>query len=181
MARVKPAVQPRQRPRGARYADEALQRLAHRAGRVLLAQQRQVATAESCTGGWIAKALTDIAGSSAWFDAGFVTYSNNAKTRQLGVPARTIAAEGAVSEAVVRAMAAGALRLTGVSDAIAVSGIAGPGGAVPGKPVGTVWLCWARAGTRSIHYRTELCRFRGDRELVRRKTVQLALLGLLRP
>ena len=98
--------------------------------------RQRVATAESCTGGWIAKALTDVAGSSEWFEEGIVTYSNAAKQRRLGVPRRLLAAGGAVSEATVRAMAAGLLRHSAAAVAIAVSGIAGPGGAVAGKPVG---------------------------------------------
>jgi nicotinamide-nucleotide amidase len=102
----------------------------------------RLATAESCTGGLIAAACTSVAGSSDWFDRGFVSYSNEAKTAMLGVPAALIAAEGAVSEAVVRAMVAGALHHSAATLAVAVTGIAGPGGAVPGKPVGTVWLGW---------------------------------------
>ena len=105
---------------------------------------RRLVTAESCTGGWIAKLCTDIAGSSDWFDCGFVCYSNAAKTRDLGVPEKLIETEGAVSDAVVRAMAEGAIARTGANVAIAVSGIAGPGGAVPGKPVGTVWFALAQ-------------------------------------
>jgi nicotinamide-nucleotide amidase len=158
--------------------DSALARLARLAGSELLARDQCVATAESCTGGWIAKALTDVAGSSEWFEAGFVVYSNAAKRRQLGVRRRLLEADGAVSEAVVRAMAQGALRKTSAAVAVAVSGIAGPGGAVPGKPVGTVWLCWARRGARGVSTRSELHHFRGDRELVRRKTVRRALQGL---
>jgi len=138
-----------------------------------------VATAESCTGGWIAKVLTDIPGSSRWFEEGFVTYSNAAKMRSLGVPDRVLANSGAVSEAVVKAMARGALLRSAAAIAVAVSGIAGPGGAVPGKPVGTVWLCWAvRHGSRT-RVSTELRHFRGNRDAVRRKTVRVALQGLL--
>ena len=125
--------------------DKGLLRLAARVGRHLLHSGRYVCTAESCTGGWIAKALTDVAGSSQWFCEGFVTYSNDAKFRRLGVPRSLIARDGAVSRAVARAMAGGALRRTGAQLAVAVTGIAGPDGAVPGKPVGTVWLCWAQA------------------------------------
>ncbi len=136
-------------------------------------------TAESCTGGWIAKALTDVAGSSQWFCEGFVTYSNDAKIRRLGVPRSLIARDGAVSRAVARAMAGGALRRTGAQLAVAVTGIAGPDGAVPGKPVGTVWLCWAERRGRGIRSIAQCKRLRGDRETVRRKTVRLALKGLL--
>ncbi len=161
------------------HNDESLARLAARVGRQMLKQGRTVATAESCTGGWIAKALTDIAGSSQWFTEGFVTYSNAAKMRHLGVRAAVLEDEGAVSEATVRAMAAGALRRSGAHLAVAVTGIAGPGGAVPGKPVGTVWLSWAQRRGRGLHVVATLKTFRGDRDAVRRKTVRAALLGLL--
>jgi len=145
------------------------------------------ATAESCTGGWIAKTLTDIAGSSQWFSEGFVTYGNDAKVRRLGVPRAVLKAEGAVSEAAARAMAMGALVRSGAQVAVAVTGIAGPGGAVPGKPVGTVWLAWAvtqgRGRTQGrgpkIRVSTELRHFKGDRDAVRRKTVGVALAGIL--
>lgn len=160
-------------------SDVELARLAARVGRHLLKTRRQAATAESCTGGWVAKALTDIAGSSDWFTEGFVTYSNDAKVRRLGVPRAVLLKNGAVSQATVRAMAAGALRRSNAKIAVAVTGIAGPGGAVPGKPVGTVWLGWAVRGRRAIRVTTSLRRFRGDRETVRRKTVRAALEGLL--
>ena len=137
--------------------------------------QRSVATAESCTGGWIAKALTDIAGSSQWFIEGFVTYSNESKVLRLGVPRSVLRSEGAVSEAAVRAMATGALKHSGAQLAVAVTGIAGPGGAVPGKPVGTVWLGWAERHGRAIRVAVQLKHFRGDREAVRRKSVAYAL------
>ena len=159
--------------------DHDLARLAARVGRRLLDGRRGVATAESCTGGWIAKALTDIAGSSQWFVEGFVTYSNESKVQRLGVPRSVLRTQGAVSEATVRAMAAGALKRTGAQLAVAVTGIAGPGGAVPGKPVGTVWLGWAERRGRRVHVDAELKHFRGDREAVRRKTVRAALAGLL--
>ncbi len=161
--------------------DPGLARLAARVGRRLRADGESVTTAESCTGGWIAKALTDIAGSSQWFGEGFVTYSNTAKQRRLGVARALLVRHGAVSEAVVRAMARGALRLTGATLAVAVSGIAGPDGGTHRKPVGTVWLCWARRRGRALRFTTERRRFRGDREAVRRKTVRLALQGLLVP
>jgi nicotinamide-nucleotide amidase len=138
-----------------------------------------VATAESCTGGWITKAITDIAGSSQWLLEGFVTYSDEAKTRQLGVSRSVLKTNGAVSEATVRAMAAGALRRSGAQIAVAVTGIAGPGGAVAGKPVGTVWLGWATRRGRTVHVDALLKHFRGNREAVRRKTVRAALEGLL--
>src|SRR5271165_6965228 len=123
--------------------DAELKQLAARVGRRLLGAHRVVATAESCTGGWIAKACTDVAGSSQWFGEGFVTYSNAAKRRRLGVHRTLLDKHGAVSEQVVRAMAKGALRRAQAQVAVAVTGIAGPDGAVPGKPVGTVWLAWA--------------------------------------
>jgi nicotinamide-nucleotide amidase len=161
-------------------SDVELKRLAARVGRHLLKERRHAATAESCTGGWIAKALTDIAGSSDWFVEGFVTYSNESKVRQLGVPSAVLQKKGAVSEATVRAMAAGALRRSKAQVAVAVTGIAGPGGAVPGKPVGTVWLGWATRRSGVIRVATALKLFRGDRETVRRKAVRAALRGLLK-
>jgi nicotinamide-nucleotide amidase len=160
-------------------SDHDLAQLAARVGRRLLASQHTVATAESCTGGWIAKTLTDIAGSSQWFAEGFVTYSNESKVSRLGVPHSVLRSDGAVSEAAVRAMAAGALKRSGAQRAVAVTGIAGPGGAVPGKPVGTVWLGWAERRGRGIRIAVQLKHFRGDRETVRRKTVRAALEGLL--
>ena len=159
--------------------DAELARLAARVGRRLLARRRAVATAESCTGGWIAKALTDVAGSSQWFVEGFVTYSDAAKRQRLGVPLSVLKRHGAVSEATVRAMARGALKRTAAQVAVAVTGIAGPGGAVPGKPVGTVWLGWAARHGRAIRVAVRLQHFRGDRDAVRRKTVRAALQGLL--
>src|SRR5258708_7340723 len=133
-----------------RNTDHDLARLAARVGRHLLDGRRGVATAESCTGGWIAKALTDIAGSSQWFVEGFVTYSNESKVQRLGVPRTVLQTQGAVSEATVRAMAAGALRRTGAQLAVAGTGIAGPGGAVPGKPVGTGLLRLAERPRPSV-------------------------------
>ena len=135
-----------------------------------------MATAESCTGGLIAAACTSVAGSSDWFERGFVSYSNAAKTELLGVDAALIAAHGAVSEAVVRAMAQGALARAGVDLAVAVTGIAGPGGATPGKPVGTVWLAIARSGEAVQAERLQLA---GDRAAVRAQTVAIALDRLL--
>jgi nicotinamide-nucleotide amidase len=159
-------------------SDAKLKLLAARVGRRLLNAQRSVATAESCTGGWIAKALTDTAGSSQWFSEGFVTYSNESKTRRLGVPRAILEKNGAVSEQTVRAMASGALRRTKAQMAVAVTGIAGPDGAVPGKPVGTVWLGWATRHGAAMRVTTQLRHFRGDRDAVRRKTVRAALEGL---
>jgi nicotinamide-nucleotide amidase len=162
-----------------RNSDLDLARLAARVGRHMLRAKRSVATAESCTGGWIAKALTDIAGSSRWFVEGFVTYSDESKRRRVGVPRSVLERHGAVSEAAVRAMAIGALRRARAQRVVAVTGIAGPGGAVPGKPVGTVWLAWAERRGRSVRVAVQLKHFRGNREIVRRKTVRAALQGLL--
>jgi nicotinamide-nucleotide amidase len=159
--------------------DAELKRLASQVGRRLLAGKRCVATAESCTGGWIAKALTDIAGSSRWFVEGFVTYSDDAKRRRLGVARSALDAHGAVSEAVVRAMAVGALQRTGAALAVAVTGIAGPGGAVPGKPAGTVWLGWAARRGHRVTVVARRRQFAGDRDAVRRQSVVAALKGLL--
>lgn len=131
----------------------------------------RIATAESCTGGLIAAACTQLAGSSDWFDRGFVTYSNAAKIELLGVDSTLIEAQGAVSEAVARAMVQGALRCAPVDLALAVTGIAGPGGAVPGKPVGTVWLAWGTVAD----VRTELLQLGGDRDAVRGASVHAAL------
>jgi len=136
----------------------------------------KLATAESCTGGLIAAACTTVAGSSDWFERGLVTYSNAAKSELLGVDATLIEGHGAVSEAVARAMAAGALARAPVQMALAVTGIAGPGGATPGKPVGTVWLALALAPGRVDAWRLQLG---GDRAAVRAQTVQAALQAAL--
>ena len=135
----------------------------------------RIATAESCTGGLIAAACTAVAGSSDWFERGFVTYSNEAKSALLGVDPALIAGHGAVSEEVARAMAAGALQHAPVQLAVAVTGIAGPGGAVPGKPVGTVWLAWADASGVGA----QRLQMDGDRSAVREQTVDVALARLL--
>lgn len=131
-----------------------------------------VAVAESCTGGLIAAACTSVAGSSDWFERGFVTYSNEAKSELLGVDAALIRRHGAVSEPVVRAMAEGALARSHASIVVAVTGIAGPGGAVPGKPVGTVWLALAQSGQPTLAIGEQ---FSGDRTAVREATVDEAL------
>lgn len=158
--------------------DAALFRLSARVGRWLIARRWTLATVESCTGGWVGKVLTDVPGSSAWFGDGFVTYSDESK-RRLGVPGGLLARHGAVSEPVVRAMVRAALERTGADLATAVSGIAGPCGAVPGKPVGTVWICWGMRRTGRAWLVARRYRFRGDREVVRRKSVAAALRGLL--
>jgi nicotinamide-nucleotide amidase len=132
-------------------------------------------TAESCSGGWIAKTLTDLPGSSAWFDAGVVTYSYEAKEALLGVNPRTLEQAGAVSEETALEMVSGALARFGAGVAVAVTGIAGPSGGTPDKPVGTVWISWKRRGG---YGHATLFHFDGDREAVRRQTVAAALVGL---
>ena len=134
-----------------------------------------LAAAESCTGGLIAAACTALAGSSDWFERGFVTYSNDAKAQMLGVDAALIDRDGAVSQAVAQAMVQGALQHSRATLAVAVTGIAGPGGAVPGKPVGTVWLAWGTA--QQVH--AERLQLGGDRDAVRGATVAAALQRLL--
>ena len=155
--------------------DHELFALSERVGQKLLAAGRRLASAESCTGGWVAKACTDVAGSSRWFECGFVTYSNAAKVRDLGVSERTLASHGAVSEATVREMAAGALRVSGADVAVAISGVAGPDGGTPGKPVGTVWFAVASGRGAEVVVAAELQLFDGNREVVRRRSVERAL------
>jgi nicotinamide-nucleotide amidase len=160
-------------------SDAELAALASRVGQLLLESHRRLVTAESCTGGLVAKTLTDIPGSSQWFESGYVTYSNAAKTRDLGVAPRVLAENGAVSEAVAREMAAGALRVTGADVAIAVTGIAGPDGATPGKPVGTVWFgCGVRRQIQ-VELTAERVLFAGDRQTIRRGSVEYALMLIL--
>jgi nicotinamide-nucleotide amidase len=137
-----------------------------------------VATAESCTGGWVAKALTDVPGSSGCFGYGIVSYSNGAKEAMLGVSNRTLAEHGAVSEPVVREMAEGTLRLSGADISIAVSGVAGPDGGSDEKPVGTVWFAWSMRGPRGITTDTDLQRFEGNRESIRMQSVIHGLKGV---
>ncbi|HEK1685623.1 TPA: nicotinamide-nucleotide amidohydrolase family protein [Pseudomonas putida] len=149
--------------------------LSTRLGEHLRRFNAQVTTAESCTGGGIAEAITRVPGSSAWFEAGYVTYSNAQKTRQLGVPEALFTQVGAVSQEVVEAMVRGAQAASGARFAVAVSGVAGPDGGSPAKPVGTVWLAWGD-DARVI---SECRHFKGDREAVRRQTVIAALDGLL--
>ncbi|HEY1772498.1 MAG TPA: nicotinamide-nucleotide amidase [Gammaproteobacteria bacterium] len=155
--------------------DRSLQALAADVGQRLKAAGLKLAAAESCTGGWIAKTLTDVAGSSVWFERGFITYSNEAKLAMLGVRQATLDAHGAVSETVVREMAEGAADWSLAQVAVAVSGIAGPDGGSPEKPVGTVWIAWRWADGKvlSRHFL-----FKGDRESVRRQAVLTALEGL---
>jgi nicotinamide-nucleotide amidase len=154
----------------------AVERDAARLGDLLRCRGWLLASAESCTGGLIAAACTALAGSSDWFDRGYVTYSNAAKTEALGVSAALIDAHGAVSAAVACAMAAGALARSRAQVAVAVTGIAGPGGATPGKPVGTVWLALATAGGEP---HAEQLQFGGDRAAVREQTVRVALQRLI--
>ena len=150
--------------------------LSRRTGRALKSRHLRLVTAESCTGGWVAQALTSIAGSSDWFERGYVTYSNAAKREALGVSKATLLRHGAVSEATARAMARGALRKSRADLALAITGVAGPGGGSPGKPVGTVCFAWAQG--RRI--RSETRRFRGGRGRVRRQSVIHALRGVLK-
>ncbi len=160
--------------------DPELYELSARVGQKLRAAERRVVTAESCTGGWVAKALTDVPGSSQWFECGYVTYSNAAKMRDLGVAAATLEGFGAVSEQTVREMAEGALRVTGANVALAVTGVAGPDGGTEEKPVGTVWFCAAARAGAAIDIIAELQRFDGDRAAIRSHAVQHALRLILR-
>lgn len=153
-------------------SDAALAVLAQEAGRTLQAARWRLATAESCTGGWIAKCITDIAGSSSWFERGYVTYSDAAKVQALGVRSSTLQAHGAVSAETADEMAQGALKQSGADIAVSVTGIAGPDGGSVQKPVGLVWFALARRGssTRSEHHR-----FQGDRAAIRSAAVARAL------
>ena len=156
-------------------SDTELQRLATRVGAHLLDTERRLVTAESCTGGWIGKVLTDIPGSSRWYLGGVISYSNTLKQMLLGVLPSTLARHGAVSEAAVQEMAIGALQTLGGHIAIAVTGIAGPDGGQPDKPVGTVWFAWAWHQGDEIETRVALETFAGDREAVRRQAIARAL------
>ncbi|HTQ74679.1 MAG TPA: nicotinamide-nucleotide amidohydrolase family protein [Burkholderiales bacterium] len=153
-----------------------IERLAKRLGARLKKRKLLLATAESCTGGWIAQAVTSVPGSSGWFERGFVTYSNEAKKGMLGVRASTLARHGAVSEETAREMARGALKRSRAQIAVAVTGVAGPGGGTRAKPVGMVCFAWAlkKGDTQST-----VRRFHGGRERVRRQSVAAALRGLL--
>lgn len=155
---------------------KALEALASEVGALLLANGQRLATAESCTGGWVSQCLTSIAGSSAWFERGFVTYSNAAKHELLAVADETLAMQGAVSEATVAAMAQGALRHSHADWALAISGIAGPGGGSPTRPVGTVCFAWAASDGRLL---TDTQHFAGDRQGVRAQAVAHALRGIV--
>lgn len=156
--------------------DKALLKLAAQVGEALKAQGLMLATAESCTGGWVAQAVTSVPGSSQWFERGFVTYTYISKREMLGVSQDTLAAHGAVSEATVREMLAGALANSHAQVAVAVSGTAGPGGGTPEKPVGTVCLAW---GVKNGEPKSATRHFPGDREAVRQGAVEFALSGVL--
>ncbi len=152
------------------------QELAEKLGHVLLKNKVRCTVAESCTGGSLAAAITDIAGSSTWFDRGFITYTNKAKQDMLAVPEKVLSMQGAVSEATVIAMAEGALALSDAEISVAISGVAGPGGGSPEKPVGMVWIAWA------MHTKTtkaECYLFKGDRLDIRAQSVLVALKGLI--
>ena len=156
--------------------DQNLYALAAQVGVALCARNQMLTVAESCTGGWIGKVITDVAGSSGWFDRGFVTYSNTAKAELLGVRESTLVTHSAVSAETVTEMAAGALERSRAGVAVAVSGIAGPDGGSPKKPVGTVYLAWALCNGPA---HAQVYHFTGDREAVRRQTVATALQGVL--
>ena len=159
------------------YTQTILEALAADVGALLLSNGQRLVTAESCTGGWVAQCLTSIAGSSQWFERGFVSYSNDAKQEMLGVESDTLRLHGAVSEAIAAAMASGALRHSHADWALAITGIAGPGGASTGKPVGTVCFGWA--GPEGF-VELETCHFSGTREDVRAHSVAHACTGLLK-
>ncbi len=156
--------------------DRTLAALAGEVAELLCERHLMLVTAESCTGGWIAKCCTDLPGSSHWFERGFVTYTNEAKMEELGVLAATLQIHGAVSEATVAEMAAGALHHSRAQVSVAVSGIAGPGGGRPDKPVGTVCFGWALAGKGPVSRQLYIV---GDREQIRRQAVAVALRGVL--
>lgn len=160
----------------ARVSNEELHQLATELGERLRARGWMVATAESCTGGWVGELLTSLPGSSAWFERGFITYANAAKQEMLGVPAATLEAFGAVSEETAQAMASGALAHSHAQAALAISGIAGPGGGTPQKPVGLVCYGWALADGTQM---SSTCRLDGDREEIRSRAVAAALRGLI--
>lgn len=157
--------------------DAELQALATRVAELLQQKGRMLVLAESCTGGWVAKICTDLTGSSGWFERGFVTYTNESKQEMLGVSGETLERFGAVSEQTVAEMAVGALSRSRAQLAVAISGIAGPGGGTAEKPVGTVCFAWAGNGMEAV---TERQHFEGDRELIRRQAVAYALQGAIR-
>ena len=153
----------------------ALDAMAHALGSLLSEYELKAATAESCTGGWVSQAITSVAGSSQWFDRGFITYSNEAKREMLSVRVHTLRKHGAVSEKVAQEMALGAVKKSNASFSVAISGIAGPGGGSEDKPVGTVWFAWAY-GT---DVESSMMVFPGDRQQVRQGAATIALQGLV--
>lgn len=161
----------------AELTDAALNALATELGQALTHARQMLATAESCTGGWIGRVVTSVSGSSTWYERGFITYSEDAKQELLGVPAATLRQHGAVSEPTARAMAEGALARSRANVALAVTGIAGPTGGTAQKPVGTVWFAWAAQGRATQALRQQLD---GDREAIRRQSVAIALRELLK-
>ena len=160
----------------ARVSDEELQQLAVELGDRLRARGWMLATAESCTGGWVGQLLTSLPGSSHWYERGFITYANAAKVEMLGVPEATLGSHGAVSEETAAAMAAGALKHSHAQATLAISGIAGPGGGTPQKPVGLVCYGWALDDGTVM---SSTCRLDGDREEIRSRAVAAALRGLI--
>jgi nicotinamide-nucleotide amidase len=160
----------------ARVSNEELQQLAGELGAKMLARGWMLTTAESCTGGWVGQLITTLPGSSQWYERGFITYSNAAKVEMLGVPEDTLATHGAVSEQTASAMAAGALAHSHAQAALAISGIAGPGGGTPQKPVGLVCYGWALADGTLM---SSTCRLDGDRDEIRSRAVAAALRGLI--
>ena len=160
----------------ARVSDEELHQLAGELGELLRARNWMLATAESCTGGWVGQLVTALPGSSQWYERGFITYANVAKQEMLGVPAATLETFGAVSEETAQAMAVGALAHSHAQAALAISGIAGPGGGTPKKPVGVVCYGWALADGTLV---SSTCRLDGDREEIRSRAVAAALRGLI--
>lgn len=159
--------------------DTRLLALAREVGAWLVAREVTLATAESCTAGWVAKALTDVAGSGDWFLGGVVSYADQVKTALLGVPADLLREQGAVSRPVVEAMARGVLERTGADLGVAISGIAGPSGGSEQKPVGTVWFAWGRRDGGEVSVVARRVQFEGDREAVRRQAVEHALAGVM--
>jgi nicotinamide-nucleotide amidase len=157
----------------------ALAGLVRRLARRMLARKQQLATAESCTGGLIAKSITDLSGSSAWFERGWVTYSDRSKRQELGVAGGLIKRHGAVSEPVARAMARGVLRFSRAQVAVAVTGIAGPDGGSAEKPVGMVWIAWAWREPSGLRVEARRFDFKGSRDVVRRQAAAAAFKGLL--
>lgn len=158
---------------------ETLEQLASTLGEQALEKQHMICTAESCTGGGVAYMITEIAGSSGWFDRGFVTYSNAAKHDMLGVRSETLDTHGAVSECVAREMAEGALVHSQASLSVAITGIAGPGGGTPTKPVGTVWFAWAKEENSTRRCDAQRHQLQGNRQAIREQAISIALRGLL--